>query len=276
MRRKKREGFKGLPGWMASYADMVTLLMVFFVLMFAMSQIDQDLFERFIASFNPARATDFMPIDAQGGNILAELGDGVMPENVPPLPPDTPGYEYGDGGETGLEGRGDTVSDMYNTFRTFTAEFAGTEVEIVPDLIEGEFYLRIIFDGENPLFAPGQSALSPAAREILLLLGPRLRESSDEGHGIIVEGHTDNIPHPTGNRRLSAERAAAVTDFLIYNAEIEPTLIFPIGMGEYFPIADNDTREGRDQNRRVEIKIFTAEATGGTVGSWFVIPGTRD
>jgi len=289
---KKPDGAKMvLPGWMASYADMFTILMVFFVLLFSMSTIERDLFERFIASFNPARAAEFVPLPG-GGGALIDAGDALLPELV--IPPD-PGMEGDDegtgeegmGGDGGLDAQGDAVGDMMNTFRMYVAEQipggggdedGGPWGEIVPIIEEGADYVRLVFDSQdNPLFAPGQFVLSPAAREVLTMLGPLLLEFSEEGHGIIVEGHTDNVPHPAGgNRMLSSNRAAAVTDFLIGNAGIAPTAIFPIGLGEHFPVYDNDTPEGRARNRRVEIKVFTAEATGSAVRSWFAIPGTRN
>lgn len=297
--KKQKPQPKGLPGWMASYADMFTVLMAFFVLLFAMSIVDQDLFEQFMISFNPARAEDFILIDGAGGDILAEMGDGIMPDQVPaptPVPGivedggDAEGDGEGDEGELeggvgGVQEQGDTVGDMMSTFRTYMAQYltADDEVWLDPEtgfyVTPGENFLRITLpaDQDGLLFNSGQIDLLPAAMEALSILGPLLAEFAAYGHGIIVEGHTDNVPmNPANpfrtNTILSGGRAGAVVDFLKTNWDIHPDLIVPVGRGEDFPIASNDTLEGRALNRRVEIKVFTAEVTGGAIGSWWMIP----
>jgi len=283
MKKEKPKGDpnKVLPGWMASYADMFTVMMVFFILLFAMSVIDEELFEAFLLSYNPAR-TDLMlvqglPID--GG--VGVLPDAPMP--VPTPPPADPGE--GGAGETAGEyipalTDGDTIAEMANSFRTYMAQY-----DMAPDdhpgfpieITEGETYVLISFPASDGLFFNSGSAvlLSPAVTA-LDALGGMLREYSQRGHGIIVEGHTDNVPMQSAmfpsNRHLSGSRAAAVVEHLIGNWGLDPRAIFSIGMGEYFPIDTNDTVEGRANNRRVDIKVFSAEASGGAVGSWFVIP----
>ena len=280
MKRGKRQlGAKMvLPGWMASYADMFTVMMVFFVLLFAMSQIDDHLFQQFIASFNPDRQIMLDPMPFDGGGVLVDRGEGILPEPAP-LDPVGAGDPYSV--TSGYDTAGDTVGDMMNTFMTYMATGVGYDGTGVPSgvaVVEGEYYLRITFESDGLMFNSGQATLLPSAREALTSMGSVLRGFSDAGHGIIVEGHTDDQPIRTAqfpsNRYLSSARASAVTDFLVYNSGLSPRSIFPIGMSEYFYVGDNTTSEGRAQNRRVEIKVFTTGATGGAIGSWFVIPGT--
>jgi chemotaxis protein MotB len=283
-RKKARQGLKGLPGWMASYADMFTVLMAFFVLLFAMSVIDEELFQQFIDSFNQQRAQDLVIGDM--GNIMADGGAGVLPE-TPPEPP--PGY----GGDywTGDLGTpyGDTVGDMYTAFRMYFAMQPPSADEYSPPgpwpyglvVEQAEHYLRITIPeaGGGLLFASGSATLTSYAMEALNALAPELLRFAEAGHGIIVEGHTDNVPISnerfSSNWALSAHRAAVVVEHLVEGWNIDPRLIQSAGLGEFSPIADNDTPEGQAQNRRVEIRVLTREATGGggsVSNGWFRIP----
>jgi chemotaxis protein MotB len=298
---KRKKGKKGGPkecaGWMASYADMFTVLMVFFVLLFAMSQVDAELFERFLISFNPARAED-RPLRGAGYMFLNE-GSGLL--STPVIPPDAgaAGDEGGIGPDIpdkpgGREPEGDAVGDMYNTFKTYMAEVIPADISSGVDGTEGDgglyadgfeiqygenYILVEVMEQGSVFFNSGQAMLTSAARDALNIIGPLLKEFSDEGHGIIIEGHTDNRPINTpqfpSNWTLSGARASSVVEYFVNTHEIDRHMIAGLGRGEYFPKADNNTEAGRAANRRVEIKVFTSEATmSDVIGSWF-IPGTR-
>jgi len=286
--KKPRQGPKGLAGWYASYADMVTVLMVFFILMFSMSVIDQDLFEQFIESFNPSRQDVSIAMGGDVGDIpLMEpaSGDGLMPHIEPPPPaPVGDGGEGADGYEFPLEAEdeGDVISDMMSAFRTYMAQLdPSAEVGYWQYVYaeETEHFLRITLPAtEGMLFSSGQATLLPPAIEALNIIAPFLEESVAMGHAIVVEGHTDNVAMQTAmfpsNRHLSAARASTVVEHLVAYWDISPLAIMSTGAGEYRPIETNETPEGRAANRRVEIMVFDVSGSpDGTMTGGWVIPG---
>jgi chemotaxis protein MotB len=110
------------------------------------------------------------------------------------------------------------------------------------------------------LFDSGKADIKSDAVPVLNKIGVLLTKYADSD--IEIEGHTDSVPLNGGryenNDVLSSYRALAVFNYLKDNAAINPEVMKHSGRGEYIPIADNSTPEGRAKNRRVEIKIFNA------------------
>ena len=111
------------------------------------------------------------------------------------------------------------------------------------------------------LFPSGEATITPEGQKVLERVGRVLVQARDKI--IRIEGHTDNVP--TGrslkktfetNWELSAARATNVVRFLQDTTRIDPDLLEAVALGEYHPIADNDTASGRSQNRRIEITLF--------------------
>jgi chemotaxis protein MotB len=116
---------------------------------------------------------------------------------------------------------------------------------------ENEVIIRLM--GEST-FDSGKTEIRPRLKPLLLKVAAILKASAGD---ISIAGHTDNVPIRKGpfktNLRLSAARASAVAEFFIANARIDPKRISTMGFGQYRPIGSNDTAEGRQKNRRVEI-----------------------
>lgn len=113
------------------------------------------------------------------------------------------------------------------------------------------------------LFASGEAAISPKGREVLRRVGKVLATARDKDKVIRIEGHTDTVPIGKNlkskfatNWELSAARATTVVRFLAESTKIPPDGFEAAGLGEYHPIAKNDTPEGRQQNRRIEIILY--------------------
>jgi chemotaxis protein MotB len=268
MKKKKKQdqGAKMvLPGWFASYADMVTVLMVFFILLFTMSLVDEAKFEELLAGFRGERT------GTGGGESIFEQ-PSIFPHPDAPLdivePIPTPNIE----GEIPVDVEytpGEIAAHMANSFRTYLAPYIvaqqnenmTTGVDVIIDIPEHARYLRLIMP-DRALFASGQAQLMPSAIALLDHMAPEIMNYAEQGHRIVIEGHADNIPLPIGsmfidNWGLSGQRASAVVRHLVNNWDIPPYMIESRAMGEHHPVDTNDTAEGRANNRRVEIKIYT-------------------
>ena len=127
-------------------------------------------------------------------------------------------------------------------------------------LEEFEGKLKVTFV-DKILFDSGSVKVKPKGKEVLLKLADTFRENRDQK--IVVEGHTDDVQIGPGlqavfptNWELSAARATAVTRFLQEEGNIEPERLTASGFSFYRPVADNETEEGRTQNRRIEIILL--------------------
>jgi len=131
-------------------------------------------------------------------------------------------------------------------------------MEGMEDLIDvevGENEVTIRFMGETA-FDSGKAGIREEMQPLLKKIAAVLKEQDGE---ITVVGHTDNVPIYWGpyetNLALSMARAASVADYLLNQAFVSPERVATMGFGEYRPIETNDTPEGRQRNRRVEIKL---------------------
>jgi len=259
MKNKKAPKQKaGAPAWMVSWADLVSLLMCFFVILFAMSNVDEDKFAEFAQAMAGRRI--FL-----GGALGTFFNDssGMMPDSSPPVPlrqpQDAPIVDELDEIVDAVASRIGQMDSMAETFRTYMAQYDMAEqVGIRVDEL-GE-YMSITFPS-GMLFNSGQATLMPEALDMIDYVAARLAEFP--GHRIAVQGHTDNIPINTiqfpSNLHLSAARSIAVVERLIYQHGFDPALLTVDGRGEFIPIDTNDTPEGRANNRRVEILVFARQ-----------------
>ncbi|NLB78672.1 MAG: OmpA family protein, partial [Clostridiaceae bacterium] len=123
-------------------------------------------------------------------------------------------------------------------------------------VIEEKDYLLIRLDQEV-FFDPGSADIVPEGNKVLSSLALSLREIENE---IIISGHTDNVPMSNKryetNWELSTARATNVLRYFVDVEDLDPSSFTATGNGEYRPVGDNNTPEGRQKNRRIEIKIL--------------------
>ena len=246
--KKKDEGVKS--DWMTSYADMVTVLFALFVMLYALSEVDEALWQEFaLAAAIGSGAIE--PFDFAGDGVNELLGNGVM--DLPAFDLDvfvfTPGQQgQGEAGQHQME----IVADILQTY--FGDAGLGDAIEIDFD---GEGQLLISTHGDM-YFDSGQAWIRPETFAILDVIASAINNL--EGVRVSVEGHTDDVPIGTArfpdNLELSVARAASISRYFIDHMDVDPTIIRATGFGEHHPVADNATIEGRQANRRVEIRIY--------------------
>lgn len=229
----------GAPEWMATFADLVTLLMCFFVLLFAMSTIQEETFKELVQSMKSALGVQQIPETGTREGLIMMTPPAPEPTKEKP---DNAMDELGGMVQKEME---DIVSDVKELVM-FNKLGGKVKVEENDDGV-------VITIADLVLFEPGASSISPGGLDVMKKIAKVLGQFA---YPIKVAGHTDNIPISTqryaSNWELSANRASDVVRFLISQG-IDPRLLSAQGFAEYKPIASNKTAEGRSKNRRVEI-----------------------
>jgi len=225
-KKKSQEGGGASAPWLTTYADTVTLLLAFFVLLFAFSSVDVEKFRAVISAF-------------QGSVSVLDGGRTISGEDI--LNQQTSELEMMQ------------LRELYEQLQEFIEE----------EQFEGSVHLELEERGLTVRFADqvffdlGRATLKPESLQILQRMAPLLRTLPNP---IRVEGHTDNLPIRTSqfpsNWELSVHRATTVIRYLIEEQSFDPQKLSATGYGEYRPLKPNTSEENRAQNRRVDIVIM--------------------
>lgn len=270
-RKKKEEPQGGGASWLNTFADLMNLLLCFFVLLFSMSTVDAEKFEMMAQSLK-----DSFSIFSSGG---ASVGDGMMVSSgMSQLEFLDTYYKQGanssaeedleEGKEEQEQEQEEDLKAEYEQAALEESEKMAEEIEKqltelqIADQVEVESnaqYVMLTLNGAL-LFDSAKSEIREDAMPLVDKLSTILQ--SYDSNRIYIEGHTDNVPiHNSkyeSNDILSSYRAHSVKDYVLSKTTLDPAKIRATGCGEYNPIADNSTPEGRARNRRVEIKIYNS------------------
>ena len=208
--------------YLITYADLITLLLGLFIILYAISTVDNSKYENMIKAMtnvfgtkqqieklniNPSAVINIHPTENLKNELLKIIDD-----------------------------------NNYSSSIRLEENERGITVHILEDI----------------LFSPGSADIAPGSKKMLSNLAVILRELPND---IRIEGHTDNTPINTpffkSNWHLSVARATSTADYLMQHEKINPDKVSIVGNGEYKPIVANDTPENRAQNRRVDIVIIT-------------------
>ena len=302
MARKKKpeEAPAGAPAWMATFSELMNLLLCFFVLLFSMSSTDTAKYNEIVEA-----VTSSFSIFSGGGSALDQgilISSGVsqlneLAEYYSNLAVENAAKEDGTKGGNGKPADGKTENNNENkpennnkteehkeiskdeAVKKYQKELKETAEKNyekaseainqfkLNDMVQLKMdtsynYIGLSIDGYF-LFDSGSAELKKGADKVLDKAAGILMKFKDAD--IVIEGHTDNVPQTNtvkykNNLWLSGARAMTVLEYLTEVEHMDPKKLSASGKGEYEPIASNKTAEGRQKNRRVEIKIFNKVA----------------
>ena len=239
-RQNSEEEGGNTASWLTTFNDLVTLLMVFFVLLFTMSSIDAKQMQEFqyalqsgLGLLEAGRMVDVSIKTTQPVEEMSHINTQSKGAKVPER-----------------EHRSGLLSDKL--FKSLEADFE-IQVTETPQGIRLSFEDQILFDfGKADINPAGYVLLDQVAKAIKKVHNP-----------VRVEGHTDNIPIRTArfpsNWELSVARAVNVVKYFAKVRRIDPHRLSAVGYGESRPVVANDTSANRMKNRRVEILLITED-----------------
>ncbi|MFH1815339.1 MAG: flagellar motor protein MotB [Pseudomonadota bacterium] len=227
--------------WLISYADLVTLLFAFFVVMYAISQVNDGKYRTLSQSLNSAFA-------AREGVRLIELPTTDQSARMQIEIDELRAHRAAQKAQEQRERANKAAKDIQQALSALTREGQAS-------VTQGALGITVDLDSKF-LFGPGESVLEPAAQDII---GAIARVLLYTDFPLVIEGHTDNVPaggRLGSNWELSALRAGAVTR-VFADEGILSTRLTAAGLADQRPLADNATEDGRAKNRRVSIRIET-------------------
>ena len=262
-RRRHQEEHENLERWLVSYADFVTLLFAFFVVMYAVSSVNEGKYRVLSETLNAVftvtpRSDKPIQVGEHPRDVFA-LPDGpvapvqsdasVAEEDAEPVSEDEMGGRFKE------DGQATRIADELAISLQDYIENDLLNINQVGNRIEIEMKAKM-------LFSSGAARLSRDALRALRVMSKTLARIPSH---LQIEGHTDNVPIATSafpsNWELSAARAASVVHFLARSG-VEPWRMSAVGLGEHRPIAENSDEKGRAANRRVTIVVLTGKRDG--------------
>jgi chemotaxis protein MotB len=257
--KKAHEEHENDERWLITYADLITLLMVFFLVLYSMSRTDAEKFKQLASGLSQVFGKPAVSAIGVGGQPIA--GHALLPNKSEGDARKGSRNKKADGDLRkrriqALKSDLDSLMEQRGISKSVTTKVDPRGPKLVMEL------------ADNLLFDPGSADLTPGAIDLLRPVGEVLGARQ---YNIRVEGHTDNVPISSGrfrnNFELSTARAVNVIMALIDNGALPPHLFSASGYGEYRPVASNDSTDGRAKNRRVDFVIYDDEALDEILGS---------
>lgn len=234
MKRKER-GEENTQEWLNTYADMITLVLTFFVLLYSISNVNITKLEQIANAMQKKLGLEAsveleqVPQDLK----FPAIGEESVPNG---LPTDQP------------------LTQMQSLASSIEQYMESKDIQVTVTSQENYMYIRFTND---LLFGPDSSVLLEDSKEVLDYIGTQLMADESGISAVYINGHTaESAGSLVNDRLLSSERAAKVAIYLEEKVGVDPKKLITRGYGKYYPIADNSTKEGREQNRRVDMIIL--------------------
>lgn len=232
-RKERRE--ENTQAWLNTYADMITLVLTFFVLLYSISNVNITKLEQIANAMQKKLGLESnveleqVPQDLK----FPAIGEEDVPNG---LPTDQP------------------LTQVQNLAVSIEQYMESHDIQVTVTSQENYMYIRFTND---LLFGPDSAVLLENSKEALNYIGTQLMEESGGISAVYINGHTaESAGSLVNDRLLSSERAANVAIYLEEKVGVDPKKLITRGYGKYYPIADNSTKEGREQNRRVDMIIL--------------------
>ncbi|HEY3308372.1 MAG TPA: OmpA family protein [Desulfuromonadaceae bacterium] len=246
--------------WLVSYADFITLLFAVFTTLYAMSQTDKKKVEEVMQSLQQSFGMVQAGAPSPKINVIQSQPISVMPTIKPDISINQ--------NRKKLSGSGQAKTRAEE--KDFRQIKSSIEAYLIKQGAQNKVSLTITRRGlivslkEAGFFNSGQAQIRPEAYELINTIAEAMTQYNNP---LRVEGHTDNTPISTGqfpsNWELSTARATNGLKYLLKQFSVDPDKISATGYGEFRPLADNDTAEGRSKNRRVDLVMLSGEAERG-------------
>ena len=238
---KKQKEEEGGQEWLNTYADMITLVLTFFVLLYSISNVNISKLEEIASAMQRQ-----LGIESQTEleDVPDDLKYPAIGENT-----DEPFQAV-----TGSQNTQASAREMRQMSRDIQTYFDSENLDAIVSNTENAVYIRFKND---LLFDPDSANLRAGSKSMLDAGGIMLQEKQDNILAVYIKGHTAQAANSLINGRiLSSERADNVAIYLEEQVGLNPKKLICRGYGKYYPIADNTTKEGREQNRRVDMIIL--------------------
>lgn len=244
--------------WLIPYADLLTLLLALFIVLYSMNSVDVKKFEEMSKAFS---------IALSNGSGIMDF-PSVVEQGTDPDKKDKNADDKENEDKDKQENEQISESQLQELIKQEQAELEDLKKKIddyidkngLTSDLETKLNLSqlLITISDNALFSPGQATVKPQSKDLATAIAKMLQQYPS--YDIIVSGHTDDTPVNRSEFRsnwdLSSTRAIRFLDIMLENPKLDPKRFSAIGYGEYQPVAENTTADGKAKNRRVEVSIL--------------------